>query len=158
MRLLPGGHLDRGGAVVGGEAVTGREPGDVTDLAGDGGGDDRTDAEQLSQRRAGRRHGGGDPLARFAALDPQPLEVGDQLQRDFVTGSSHRADRFELIKQSGRLSRADLTGDAAGNEIAQHRVQPAGDPVVRAGQVAVTLRPHLHHRRVILDADTRNRR
>jgi hypothetical protein len=43
---LPGGHLDRRGAVAGGEAVAVLEAGDVADLADDGGGDDRSDPEQ----------------------------------------------------------------------------------------------------------------
>ena len=47
----------------------------------------------------------------------------------------------------------DLVGDAAGDEVAQHRVQPAGDLGAGARQVPVTSRPQLHHRGVILDAD-----
>ena len=44
---VPGGHLDRGGAVIGGEVIAAGEPGHVADVADDGGGDDGADAEDL---------------------------------------------------------------------------------------------------------------
>lgn len=97
-------------------------------------------------------------MARRASLDPEPVQVGDELHRELVAGSGDRPDRFELVEQSGRLSWADLAGDATRDEIAEHRMQPAGDPVVLPRQVSVTLRPHLHHRGMILDVDLRNRR
>jgi hypothetical protein len=46
---LPGGDLDRRGAVVGGKAVAGAEAGHVADFADDGGGDDGADPEQPGQ-------------------------------------------------------------------------------------------------------------
>src|SRR5690348_18388905 len=42
---LPRGHPGRGGAVAGGEMVPAGEPGHGDDVADDGGGDDRPDAE-----------------------------------------------------------------------------------------------------------------
>jgi hypothetical protein len=39
---------------------------------------------------------------------------------------------------------------AAGDQVAEHGVQPAGDLVTQPGQVPVTLGPHLQHRRVVL--------
>ncbi len=52
----------------------------------------------------------------------------------------------------------DLVRDAAGDQVAQHGVQPAGHLCAGAGQVPVASRPQLHHRRVILDADLLRRR
>jgi Cu/Zn superoxide dismutase len=40
-----GGHLDRRGAVVGGEVAAAGEPGDMGNVADDQPGDDRADAE-----------------------------------------------------------------------------------------------------------------
>jgi hypothetical protein len=55
-----GGHLDGGGAVVGGEPVPAGEAGHVADVADDRGGDDRADPEQRGQAGPGRgdRRGG----------------------------------------------------------------------------------------------------
>jgi hypothetical protein len=44
----------------------------------------------------------------------------------------------------------DLFGDAAGDQLAQHGVQPAGDLGAGAAQVPVALGPHLQHRRMII--------
>ena len=101
---------------------------------------------------------GGDPAARLAALGVKTDEVGDELDSEFVAGRGGRPGRFELVEQAGGLSWADLGGDAAGDEVAEHRVEPAGDPVVVPRQIAVTFRPHLHHRGVILAANLRHRR
>ncbi len=152
------GHFDRCRGVVGREAITIGEAGDVADIADDGGGDDRSDPEQARECRVRRGDGGGDPPAGVTALDPQPVQVGDEFHSELVASSGDRPDWFELVEQSSRLSWADLNGDAARDEIAEHRMQSAGDPVVLAGQVTVTLRPHLHHRCMILDMDLRNRR
>ena len=51
---VPGGHLDRGGAVIGGEVIAAGEPGHVADVADDGAGDDRADAEDLGEGGAAR--------------------------------------------------------------------------------------------------------
>jgi hypothetical protein len=51
------------------------------------------------------------------------------------------------------VSCGDLLGDAAWDQLAQHRVQPAGDLGPGAAQVAVALGPHLQHRRVIVGLD-----
>ena len=45
-----GGYLDRSGAVVGSEVIPAGEAGDVADVADDGGGDDRSNAEQFGRR------------------------------------------------------------------------------------------------------------
>ena len=88
----------------------------------------------------------------------EAAQVGDELDGDGVSGRGHRPGGLELVEQTGGLSCADLAGDPAGDELAQHRVQPAGDPGAVPGQVTVTLRPHLHHLGVILGAHLRHRR
>ena len=47
----------------------------------------------------------------------------------------------------------DPLGHAAGDQLAQHRVQPAGHLGPGPAQVPVALGPHLQHRRVIIGAD-----
>ena len=130
--------------------VPGREAGDVADVADHGGSDDRSDPEHLGQRRLGGGDRRGDPSAGLAALDIEADQVGDELAGELVSGRRDGTLWFDVCEQIGGLSWADLTGDAASDEVAQHGVQPAGDPGVLAGEVAVTLGPHLHHRRVIL--------
>ena len=51
------------------------------------------------------------------------------------------------------MSCGDLLGDAAWDQLAQHRVQSAGDLGPGAAEVAVALGPHLQHRRVIVGLD-----
>src|SRR5215212_6402918 len=51
---VPAGHLDGGGAVVGGEVAGRGEAGDITDVADDQGGDDWTDSADLGQGRGAR--------------------------------------------------------------------------------------------------------
>jgi hypothetical protein len=47
----------------------------------------------------------------------------------------------------------DRLGDAAGNQLAQHRMQSAHDLGTAAAQVPVALGPDLQHRRVIIGPD-----
>ena len=48
------------------------------------------------------------------------------------------------------MSRGDLLLHATGDQLAQHRVQPAGDLIARPGQVPVPLGPHLQDRAVVI--------
>jgi hypothetical protein len=50
-RPTAGGELDRSGAVVGGELVGVAEPADVAGIPDEHAGDDRSDPEQLGERR-----------------------------------------------------------------------------------------------------------
>jgi hypothetical protein len=47
--LITGGGVDGGAAVVGGEVVPAREPGDVTDFGQDAPGDEGADTVELGQ-------------------------------------------------------------------------------------------------------------
>jgi hypothetical protein len=51
------------------------------------------------------------------------------------------------------VSCGDLLGHAAGDQLAQHRVEPARDLVLGPAQVPVPPGPHLQHRGVIIGAD-----
>src|SRR6185312_15269788 len=81
-----GGHLDRGGAGVGRERVAAGEPGDVLDVADDGGGDDRADAVDAGQGGAGGFDGVGEREAGVAELQFQVVHVGDVHGGELVPG------------------------------------------------------------------------
>jgi hypothetical protein len=72
---VAGGHLDRRGAVAGGEVVPAGEAGDVTGLADDGGGDHRADPEQAGQAGAGRPDGGVQLLPGITLLGIDAAQV-----------------------------------------------------------------------------------
>ena len=84
-----------------------------------------------SRRRMSARNSAGQLAARLRR--PRP---------DGVTCSRMRAAWPAVISLR----------DAAGDQVAQHRMQPAGDLVAGPGQVPVPLGPHLQHRGVILGA------
>jgi len=109
-----GGHLDRRGAVVGGEGVLGGEPGGVGDVADDGGGDDRADAEDLGQRRAGRADGGGDLRPGVAEQLVDAAQVGQVRGGQVVPGGRDRPGRGAGAQDGGGPGRGDDLGDAAG--------------------------------------------
>jgi hypothetical protein len=56
------------------------------------------------------------------------------------------------------LRRPDLPGHPAGNELAQHGMQPARHLGTVAGEISFALRPHLDHRRMILRRHRLDRR
>ena len=49
------------------------------------------------------------------------------------------------LEDPGGLACGDLVRDPAGNQLAQHRVEPADDLVAGPGQITVALGPHLQH-------------
>ncbi len=67
-----------------------------------------------------------------------------------AAGLGNGTRRRELIEDTSGLACGDLLADAARNQLAQHRMQAAGDLVAGPGQVPVPLGPHLQHRGVIL--------
>ena len=147
---VPRGHLDRCGAVVRGEVIPAGEPGHVDDIADHRAGVDRTEAEDLGERGARGPDGRGQLLAGVAELGVQAAQVLQELAGQLAARGPDRAGRRDLLQDGGGLSCGDLLGDAAGDEVAQYRVEPAGDLVTGAGQVTVPFGPHLQHRRVIL--------
>src|SRR5580704_17080029 len=85
-----GGHLDRRGPVIGGEVVPAGEPRDVVDVAEDGGGDDRPDAEQRGQAGPGRGNHGSELLLGLAQLGIDAAQVIKEGRGQLATGLLHR--------------------------------------------------------------------
>jgi hypothetical protein len=91
---VPGGDLDRRGAVAGGEMGSAGEPGHVSDVADHGGGDDRAGAEDL--RRAGARRADRrcELLLRLEHLLIQAAHVRQDLDGQVGTGRPGGAVRL----------------------------------------------------------------
>ena len=85
--VATGADLDGCGAVVGGEVVAVREPADVAGLTDGDRGADRTEAEHLGHRRAGRLDRVGDALLRGAHLLVDAAQVLEMLERQRRGGS-----------------------------------------------------------------------
>ena len=84
-------------------------------------------------------------------LGIQVAHVLEELSGELGAGQFDGAGGGDLPEDPSGLSReGDLLGGAAGDEVAEHGVQPAGDLVTQPGQVAVPLGPYLQHRRVVL--------
>jgi len=58
-----------------------------------------------------------------------------------------------MFSRTGGLNCRDFLGKPTGDELTQHSVQSAGDPVAGAAEIAVASRPDLHHRGVGLGTD-----
>ena len=74
----------------------------------------------------------------------------EQVRRQLAAGPLHGPGRPERPQDPGGTSRRDRLGHAAGDQLAQHRVQPADDLGAGPAQVTVALGPDLQHRRVII--------
>jgi hypothetical protein len=144
------GDLNGRGAVVGGEAVAVLEAGHVADLADDGGGDDRPDAEQAGQAGPAGPDGGVEFLPGLAQLGVDAAQVLDERRGELAARGRDGTGRRDRAKQAGGVRCDDLLRDAAGNQLAEHRVQPAGNLRAAAGQVTAALGPGLQHRRVVV--------
>ena len=81
---VPGGRLDRGGAVIGGEVIASGEAGHVGHVTDDGAGDHRANAGDLGEGGAGGLDRGGQLLAGVAQLGVQ----AGRSARNSATGSN----------------------------------------------------------------------
>ena len=72
--------------------------------------------------------------------------VVEELGGELAAGQGDDTGRCDLRQEMSRLTCADLLGDHAGHQLAEHRAQPAGDLVPGPAQITVTLSPHLQHR------------
>ena len=114
---VPGGHLDRGGAVIGGEVIAAGEAGHVGDVADDGAGDDRADAEHLGEGGARDLDRGSELLAGAAQLGIQAAHVLEELSGKLGAGHLDGTGRGGLPEDPGGLNCGDLLGDAAGDQV-----------------------------------------
>src|SRR5258708_38938767 len=81
-----------------------------------------------------------------AQLGIQAAQVLQERRGELAAGLGNGTRRRELIKDTSGLACGDLLADAAGNQLAQHRMQAAGDLVARPAQVTVPLGPLLRYR------------
>jgi hypothetical protein len=126
------------------------EAGHGADVADDRGGDDRADAEQPGQAGAGRGDRGGELLAGLADPGVDAAQVLDEVGGEFAAGYRYRVLRCDHLQQVRGVSCGDRLGNAARNQLAQHRVQPAGHLSAGTAQVLVAFGPHLQHRGVVI--------
>ena len=70
--------------------------------------------------------------------------------RAAATGAGRAMERQQ---GRGRPGRGDPLGDAAGDELAQRGVQPAGGLGAQPGQLAVPVGPHPQHHGMVIGAD-----
>jgi len=138
---VPRGHLDRGGAVVRSEVIPAGEPGHVGDVADHGAGIDRAEAEDLGEAGARGSDGRGQLLLGLAELGIQTSQVLQELAGQLAARCRDRPGRRDLFQDAGGVSCGDLLADAAGEQVAQYRVEPAGDLIAGPRQVAVPLGP-----------------
>ena len=127
------------------------EAGDVADAADDGGGDDRADTEDLGDGGPG----GLDRCREFrlgvAHRRVDAPQILGEVDGELAAGCL-RPRSAGVIDSRIRAACAcgDPLGDAAGDQLAQHRVQPAGHLGPGAAQVPVALGPHFQYRCVII--------
>jgi hypothetical protein len=144
------GHLGRRSAVIGGEAARAGEAGDVTDVADHRGGHRGADPEDLRHRGARGPDRRREFLLDVAPLDVDAAQVSQELLGQHPAGHPGRAARFGPVQDPGGPARGDALVGAAGDQVAEHRVQPAHDLVAGPAQVAVPLGPDLQHGRVVI--------
>lgn len=106
--------------------------------------------------RSGRGTRRGDDqleaFLRLLDLGVEAPEIVEQLLGELDASGSDRAVRFNAIEQRSRFPCGNLVRQATRDEVAQHRMQPTRDPVPLSRQVALALRPQLHHRGMVLGA------
>jgi hypothetical protein len=84
----------------------------------------------------------------LAPLGVQVADVGQQLGGELPARLGGRARWPDLAEDRRCAACGDLIRDPAGHQVAQHRVQPAGDLVAGPGKITMPLRPDLQHRGV----------
>ncbi len=96
------------------------------------------DAEDVDDAGAGRYDHLLEALLRLGDLAVDSAQVIEELLGELDAGGGHGAVGLDLGEQERRLVGVDLVRDAASDQVAQHRVQAAGDLGAGARQVAVT--------------------
>jgi hypothetical protein len=147
---VPGGRLDRGGAVIGGEVIASGEA-----------------ATSVTSPMMVPATTGPAPKT-WVRVVPETLTAAASFLRVSRSWASRR--RRSARKSAASSARAwatapdgaacsrilaargcrDLLRKAAGDQVAEHGVPPAGNLVAGPAQVPVPLSPHLQHRRVVI--------
>src|SRR5271156_6666651 len=86
----------------------------------------------------------------LAQLPVDAAQVLDEGGGELVACGRDCVRRRDRVQQPGRVSCDDLLRDAAGDQLAQHRVQAADDLGAGAAQVAVPLGPPPQDLRVVI--------
>lgn len=107
----------------------------------------------LGQGRAGRPHRGGQLLPGLAELHVDLAQVGRQFFGKLQAGLLHGACGLSVLQDRSGLSCVDFLADPAGYQLAQRRLEPAGDLVAGPAQVPVPPGLDRQHRRVIIRPD-----
>ena len=97
---VPRRHLDRRGAVAGGEVIAAGEPGHVGDVADHGAGAGRAEPEDLGEAGARGPDGRGQLLLGIAELGIQVAQVLQELAGQFVVRRCDRAGRRDLLQDA----------------------------------------------------------
>ena len=79
------------------------------------------------------RDRGGELLPGLAQLGVDAAQVLDEGRGELPAGGRDRVRRRDRVQQPGGAGRDDLLRDAAGDQLAEHRVQPADDLGAAAG-------------------------
>jgi len=118
---------------------------------------DQPGADVLPRARAGQEQRAdhpGLPVPFAAALEPGWPHVLDGCCTSRRAGARGHAGppggagRCHLLQDPGGLGCGDLLGEAAGDQLAEHGVESAGDLVTGPAQVTVPPGSHLQHRGV----------
>jgi hypothetical protein len=134
-------RFDRRGAVIGREPRRRREPGGIADVGEDQSRDDRSDTVELDQRGVRLLDRVSDAGLDRGEVAIEAAHVGEEIGSQLLAFASHETigahDAQELRRPIGRQS----PGCPAGDELAQHRMQPTrclrpqrDQVVVAAGQ------------------------
>ncbi len=93
---------------------------------------------------------GGERLPGLADLGVDAAQVLDERGGELAAGRIHGPCGRDRVQQPGGGRRGDRLRDPAGDQLAQHRMQPAHHLGTGPAQVTVPFGPHLQHRRVII--------
>ena len=140
------GHLDRGDAGVAGERRGGGEPAGPAGAAEQSGGHDRADPVDVGQPAAVL----GDDLGHLGRQLGQPgveiPDLGDQVAPDLLTDRFGRPDWPHRGQRPGGPVGGQVGVGAAGDQLAQQRVQLVDQPGAMRGQVGAPLIQQREHR------------
>jgi len=139
--------------LTGGEVIAAGEAGHVAGGADHDGRHDRAHAEDLGKggARCGDRH--GQLLFGIAHLGAGAAQVLNERCGELAPGCLHRPRWRAGLQETSGVSGGESPGNAAGDQLTQHGMQPARDLGAGAAQIPVAPGPYLQHCRVIIGRD-----